>query len=257
MRLHRVLRSTSAPKRKLQPRRELTAVFASLNFLTSCSLNCPTITVSTRLPDLQHLRKLLSDRRVASEFDCTTTNFKMATPTPIQNMPIPPEERLALEQQARYQRITRNLAIGGLVLCPTIAAMPPRKLDLYTFSLGIGFYLSADHLITLRTGRGLVQNLSPMRTMELPTERAKEMQKILQEEREKSRKSLERKEGQEKSILGKLWMGDEEEGWKERRLEEEKKAIEEGKSYGDMIFEQIWEVWNWDKKGKGADGKKE
>ena len=182
----------------------------------------------------------------------------MATPTPIQNMPIPPEERLALEQQARYQRITRNLALGGLVLCPIIAALPPRKLDLYTFSLGVGFYLSADHLMTLRTGRGLVSNLSPMRTMELPTERAKEMQKILQEEREKSRRTLERKEGQEKSILGKLWMGDEEEGWKERRLEEEKKAIEEGKSYGDMIFEQIWEVWNWDKKnGRGDDGKKE
>ncbi|KAH6883075.1 hypothetical protein BKA58DRAFT_374404 [Alternaria rosae] len=182
----------------------------------------------------------------------------MATPNPVQNVPLPPEERLALEQQARYQRITRNLAIGGLVLCPIIAVLPPRKLDLYTFSLGIGFYLSADHLITLRTGRGLVQNLSPMRAMDLPTERAKEMQKILQEERERSRRTLERKEGQEKGILGKLWMGDEEEGWKERRLEEEKKAIEEGKSYGDMIFEQIWEVWNWDKKkGKDGESKKE
>ena len=77
------------------------------------------------------------------------------------------------------------------MLCPVIALLPPRKLDLYTFSLGIGFYLSADHLITLRTGRGLVQNLSPMRTMELPTDRARETQRILQEEREKGRKALE------------------------------------------------------------------
>ncbi|CAO2651944.1 Nn.00g002270.m01.CDS01 [Neocucurbitaria sp. VM-36] len=183
----------------------------------------------------------------------------MATPT--QQPPIPPEERLALEQQARYQRITRNLAIGGVVLCPIIAILPPRKLDLYTFSLGVGFYLSADHLVTLRTGRGLVQNLSPMRAVELPTERARETQRILAEEREKGRKALE-KQGEEKEremgVLAKLWMGDEKEGWKERRLEEEKKALEEGKSYTDMIFEQIWDVWNWDKKkgGKGDDGSK-
>ncbi|EUC33266.1 hypothetical protein COCVIDRAFT_84508 [Bipolaris victoriae FI3] len=182
----------------------------------------------------------------------------MATPNPIQNVPIPPEQRLALEQQQRYERIVRNLAIGGLVVCPIIALLPPRKLDLYTFSLGIGFYLSADHLITLRTGRGLVQNLSPMRAMELPTDRARETQRILQEEREKGRKALERKEGQQKGVLGKLWMGDEDEGWKEKRLEEERKALEEGKGYGDLIMEQIWDVWNWDKKkGKDNESKKE
>jgi hypothetical protein len=55
--------------------------------------------------------------------------------------------------------------------------------------------------------------------------------------------------------LGRLWMGDETEGWKERRLEEEKKALEEGKGYTDMILEQIWDVWNWDKK-KGKDDEK-
>jgi hypothetical protein len=185
----------------------------------------------------------------------------MATPNPVQNIPIPPEQRLAMEQQERYERITRNLAIGGLVLCPAIMLLPPRKLDLYTFSLGIGFYLSADHLITLRTGRGLVQNLSPMRPMDLPTERARETKKLLAEEREKSRKALERKDpgaqSEEKGILGRLWMGDEKEGWKERRLEEEKKALEEGKTYTDMIFEQIWEVWNWDKKRGDDEEKKE
>jgi hypothetical protein len=186
----------------------------------------------------------------------------MATPTPIQNTPIPPEQRLAMEQQERYERITRNLAIGGLVLCPAIMLLPPRKLDLYTFSLGIGLYLSADHLLTLRTGRGLVQNLSPLRAVELPTERARENQRILAEEREKSRRALERNDpgvaSAEKGILGRLWMGDEKEGWKERRLEEEKKALEEGKSYTDMIFEQIWEVWNWDKKkGEDEEGKKD
>ncbi|KAL7778024.1 hypothetical protein CFE70_004698 [Pyrenophora teres f. teres 0-1] len=144
------------------------------------------------------------------------------------------------------------------LVCPIIALLPPRKLDLYTFSLGVGFYLSADHLTTLRTGRGLVQSMSPWRAVDLPTERAKETQRILREEREKSRKMMERNDGQEKGILSKLWMGDEEEGWKEKRLEEERKALEEGKGYGEMIIEQIWDVWNWNRnKGKEDDGKKE
>jgi hypothetical protein len=164
---------------------------------------------------------------------------------------MPPEQRLALEQQARYNRIVRNLAIGGVVACPLIMLLPPRKLDLYTFTLGVGFYLSADHLFTVNTGRGLVQQFAPPKVMDLPTERAKEMQRIIREEREKGRQGLQGQE--EKGILGKLWMGDEKEGWKERRLEEEKKALEEGKGYTDMIFEQIWEVWNWDKKKKNND----
>jgi hypothetical protein len=177
----------------------------------------------------------------------------MATPT--QHAPIPPEVRLALEQQSRYNRIVRNLAIGGVFLCPIIAALPPRKMDLYTFSLGVGFYLSADHLFTVNTGRGLVQQFAPLKPLDLPTERAREMQKVIRDEREKGRQGLQRQEGEEKGMLGRLWMGDETEGWKERRLEEEKKALEEGKGYTDMILEQIWDVWNWDKK-KGKDDEK-
>jgi hypothetical protein len=186
----------------------------------------------------------------------------MATPT--SQAPIPPEQRLALEQQARYNRIIKNLAIGGVIVCPIIALLPPRKLDLYTFSLGVGFYLSADYLCEVNTGRGLVQQFSPARAVGLPTERAREMQKIIREEREKGRRMdgvLSGENGvagsgsrnEEKGVLRQLWMGDEKEGWKERRLEEERKALEEGKGYMDMIFEQIWEVWNWDKK-KGNDG---
>ena len=177
----------------------------------------------------------------------------MATPT--QQAPIPPEERLALEQQARYKRIVRNLAIGGVVLCPIIIALPPRKMDLYTFSLSVGFYLSADHLFTVNTGRGLVQQLSPSEAIDLPTERAREMQKVIRDERERGRQGLQRQEEEEKGIFGKLWMGDETRGWKERRMEEERKALEEGKGYTDIILEQIWDVWNWDKK-KGKDGER-
>lgn len=184
----------------------------------------------------------------------------MSTPTqPLQ--PIPPEQRLALEQQARYNRIVRNLAIGGAIFCPIIIALPPRKLDFYTFSLAVGFYLSADHLVTLNTGRSIVSQFTPTKPMGMPTEKAAEMQRLLREEREKGRRMLSGENGngsgEEKGMLGRLWMGEEKEGWKEKRLEEERKALEEGKSYTDLIVEQIWDVWNWDKKKGGDGGKKE
>lgn len=94
---------------------------------------------------------------------------------------------------------------------------------------------------------------------DLPTERAQEMQRIIREEREKGRVlSGEKERGTEKSVLGKIWYGDQPEDWKERRMEEERKALEEGKGYMEMIFEQIWEVWSWEKKGGDDDdeGKK-
>jgi hypothetical protein len=180
--------------------------------------------------------------------------------------PIPPEQRLALEQQARYNRIVRNLCIGGVIVCPLVMILPPRKLDLYTFSLGVGFYLSADHLFTLNTGRGLVQQFAPKYGFSgidsMPTEKAREMQRVIREEREKGRRLEGARvlsgggEQETPSMLGKIWMGDEKEGWKERRMEEERRALEEGKGYMDMIFEQIWDVWNWDKKKGGDDGSK-
>ena len=175
----------------------------------------------------------------------------MATPQP----PLTPEQRLEREQNERLKKIARNVAIGGVIVCPAVALLPPRKLDLYTLALGIGFYLSADHLSTSYTGRGLIENVTP-RWNSLPTEKAIETQqrfeaeKSMKEAREAMREGREiRKE--EKGILHRLWMGDEEEGWKERRLAEERKALEEGKTYTSMILDQIWEVWNWDKKKDG------
>ncbi|KAL5119847.1 hypothetical protein ACEQ8H_002208 [Pleosporales sp. CAS-2024a] len=183
---------------------------------------------------------------------------------PTTTPPMPPEQRLALEQRARYDSIVYKLATGGAIICPLIILLPPRKLDLYTFSLGVGFYLSADHLFTVHTGRGLVQQLSPRSSTldAMPTEKARDMQRIIREEREKGRRmnegmlSGQGPQEETRSVFGRLWMGDEKEGWKERRMEEERKALEEGKGYMDMIFEHVWEVWNWDKKKGGDEGKK-
>lgn len=64
----------------------------------------------------------------------------------------------------------------------------------------------------------------------------------------------EKKQAEEKrGVLTKVWMGDEKDGWKEKRLDEERKALESGKGYSDLIVEQIWDVWNQTWRG----GKKE
>ncbi|KAF2015020.1 hypothetical protein BU24DRAFT_423939 [Aaosphaeria arxii CBS 175.79] len=189
----------------------------------------------------------------------------MATP---QQPPLTPDQRLALEQKQKFETFALNAAIAGAVICPVVAFMPPRKLDMYTFSLAVGFYLSADHLATHYTGRGIFQQWkfaqpSSVGVGALPTEKARETQarfaeeKKLAEAREAMRSgrqvNWEEKEKKERSVLQKLWMGDETEGWKERRLEEERKALEEGKSYTDLILEQVWDVWNWDKKKSGGE----
>jgi len=172
----------------------------------------------------------------------------MTTPQP----PLPPDQRLAVEQRARYEKFARNVAIGGVIICPMIALMPPRKIDLYTFSLSIGFYLSADHLVKSYTGRGLIDNTMRARlnpVPDLPTEKAREMHQKLKE-KELLEKGLDgtRKAREERTVWHKLWMGDEPDDWKEKRMVEERKALEEGKTYTGMILDQIWEVWNWDKK---------
>ena len=46
-----------------------------------------------------------------------------------------------------------------------------------------------------------------------------------------------------KGMAKKIWMGDERPGWQKRRLEKEKEELEAGKGYGDIIMEQVKEVF--------------
>jgi hypothetical protein len=99
---------------------------------------------------------------------------------------------------------------------------------------------------------------------ELPSERAEEIQTRLRAARDAQIREaeaqaqtssvsgelekLKARQMQEKGVAQRVWMGGEEEGWMEKRLRKEKEALEEGKGYGDLIYEHIWEVWNWGKK---------
>jgi hypothetical protein len=96
---------------------------------------------------------------------------------------------------------------------------------------------------------------------DLPSDRAQEVQAKLRvaqeihmregtavsEELEKLKRRHDEQRQSEKSIVERIWIGNETEGWKERRLREEQKALNEGKGYGDLIMEHIWDVWTWGK----------
>jgi hypothetical protein len=129
-----------------------------------------------------------------------------------------------------------------LFLAPVLIALPPRKMDLYTFSLAAAFVVSANHYTKERTGKGIWGHLPS--AGHLP-QRAREIQAQQQtQQRERVALPAQRPGGLEAKAK-ELWMGGETEGWKERRLREEQEKIARGEGYGSMITNQIWEVWNW------------
>ncbi|QKX57870.1 uncharacterized protein TRUGW13939_04990 [Talaromyces rugulosus] len=177
----------------------------------------------------------------------------------------------------------KNFAAWTFIVgAPVLLAMPPRKLDLHSFALTSAFAVSANHLYRQRNpaGRGILDETGvrvfaredkedgPANLFkQLPTERAAEVQAQLRAAKEASltnQTELDKYKSatqfQDRSLPEKIWMGAETEGWKERRLREEQQALAEGKGYGDLIMEHIWDVWNWgkpeDKNDNNTDGKK-
>lgn len=179
-------------------------------------------------------------------------------------------------EQLRYQQLIRYTSLGAAIICPLVIALPPRKLDFYTLGLLGVTGLCANQVAHEYTGQSLVQRaavrISSLSPTELPSERAKEVQRRLKVEREtqllgsrrigaadagnverlgadgKVLTALARQEEErekERGVLEKLWMGNEDVDWKAKRDAREKQALEEGKGYGDLIIEQIWEVWSW------------
>ncbi|KAK4103817.1 hypothetical protein N658DRAFT_465460 [Parathielavia hyrcaniae] len=91
----------------------------------------------------------------------------------------------------------------------------------------------------------------------LPTERAARNRALMEAERKRRAEAEGREYVPKSPVAGGLerwWMGGETEGWKERRLEEERRALESGKGYGGLIVDQIKEVWSGEGKKGGRDG---
>ncbi|KAL2266315.1 hypothetical protein VTJ83DRAFT_5667 [Remersonia thermophila] len=97
---------------------------------------------------------------------------------------------------------------------------------------------------------------------DLPTERAVRNKELIEAERRRRAEAEGReyipREERQRGFWGRLWMGGEKEGWREKRLEEEKKALESGKGYGGLIVDQVKEVWEgWGSSKKDGEGGKE
>lgn len=58
-------------------------------------------------------------------------------------------------------------------------------------------------------------------------------------EREKEKEKEKEEGGGVSSMAKKLWMGSEKEGWKERRLREEREKLAEGKGYAELIGDTV------------------
>ncbi|KAI9716359.1 MAG: hypothetical protein M1812_005426 [Candelaria pacifica] len=199
--------------------------------------------------------------------------------------PQPPTTTPPSTSPETYQTLKYNVSLSLCLACPILIILPPRKLDFYTFSLSTAFVFSLNEQSVQRTRKSLVQHLDRRRPglfKELPTEEARDLKDRLRRERlvraqpggqgfedvDKRGggsdgvgregvgvldKVKEREEERKKGVVQKIWMGSEEEGWKERRLREEQEALDEGRGYGGLIIDQIWEVWNWGRKSDDDD----
>jgi hypothetical protein len=194
-------------------------------------------------------------------------------------------------READYKRFKNYAAYTFLIGAPILIALPPRKLDPLTVLVLCSFGASANHIVQDRTGRSIIDRIDAKISRfhgslsALPSERAQEVQdrlrtardaQIRQAEDEKLSaqikelsdrgdvsvtaeiEKLKARQAAEKGVVQRVWMGGEKEGWKERRLREEQEALAEGKGYGDLIQEHIWDVWTWGgKDGKAGEGVKE
>ncbi|KEF54219.1 uncharacterized protein A1O9_10015 [Exophiala aquamarina CBS 119918] len=162
-----------------------------------------------------------------------------------------------------YDRFLNTVTLGTLFVAPILIAMPPRKLDFYTFSLGSAWFAAASYrnlpartLHRFQDVGGMPRAARDLQERERLRGDARESRRLLEEpgavpEKTTSKKTRALLEDKAKEI----WMGGETEGWKERRLREERERLAKGETYGSMIMDQIWEVWNWGgKSGNDADG---
>jgi hypothetical protein len=172
--------------------------------------------------------------------------------------PQPPQRQPTPDETQKYIKVLHNTAIVAAVVCPVLALLPPRKFDIYTFGLGGATLFSANYLTREQTGRSAWQHIAdrggqpvlqtPVDSGVIPsTEQAN-----LHRELRYANKEMKRLHA-EKALSVTEQVQSQRDLWKMEREKEIKEDIEEGKSFGDMITDQIWEVWNWGKKSEDDD----
>lgn len=180
--------------------------------------------------------------------------------------PSDPKAEIIARREADYLRFKHYAAVTCLVAAPVLIALPPRKLDHYAVLQVSAFGMSVNYLIRERTGRGIVGHIGAQlagSTQDLPSERAQAVQAQIRAARDAQIRDgttvgdelekLQARQRRDQGLAERIWMGNETEGWKERRMQEEQKALSEGKGYGDLIKEYVSDVWSRGKKDQGSE----
>ncbi|WYZ38973.1 hypothetical protein EsH8_III_000887 [Colletotrichum jinshuiense] len=151
--------------------------------------------------------------------------------------------------------LVHNTAIAAAVICPLIMLIPPRRVDWRFFMLTTGFSASTNQLAYDWTGQSIYQRVQSRFARMFPTalpEQAQRTKQLLREERmrregltEEQMRAIEYKK---RNLAQRLWYGNEPEDWDAKRGQEHAKALAEGKGLGDLIAEQVSEVWASSKK---------
>ena len=198
-----------------------------------------------------------------------------------------PQPQPSTPEKPPYQNpFIHNVALGVTPIALGALFLPPRKLDLRQVILGGVAVWGTNQLVYDYSGRSFAQRfgarMEQLSGTGLP-EKAQRTQTLLRAEREKKRRQLEqarttaepglseadralleeqkehereRERGRsraERSPLEVLWMGDQDDDWKEKRDRREKEALSEGgDGYWGLITDQIAEVWNGAKKEQEA-----
>ncbi|KAG6041224.1 hypothetical protein E4U41_005507 [Claviceps citrina] len=147
--------------------------------------------------------------------------------------------------------IMHNMALAGAIITPLAMLLPPRKMDIRFFVLAGTFSLATNQLAQEYTGQSIYSRfgtrVGSVFDNSLP-ERARRTQQLLKEQREREAAEQQRVLAGDKNktagLVKDIWMGGETADWQEKRAEEHRKSIEEGKGLSGIIFEQIADVWN-------------
>lgn len=195
----------------------------------------------------------------------------MATPqAPPPQAPAQPSSSPATTPAAKTETPSwlHNSAIGVAILGPIALLMPPRRVGFQSLFLSGGTFWATNLLAYDYTGESITQRFDRRwRSVfdgGLP-EKARRNQELMRLERERreaqmpeaERRALqeerERRELASRGPLAKLWMGSEKGNWTEERRKKEKEALERGEGYGDLIIEQIKEVFTGGEKKDGEE----
>lgn len=153
--------------------------------------------------------------------------------------PQEPQRQPTSAETAKYAQTLRTTAIVTAIACPLLALLPPRKLDFLTAGLGLTTVYSTNYLVRDSTGRSIQQHITGYRPPVLAREGEEAQMRVSDAMRQEKTAIAEQVEATRQQPEAR---------WAKERNQEVQDALDVGKGFGDIIIDQVYEVWNWRKK---------